>query len=97
MINKHELRKDLITICDEILLQIIAPACGITIDTSDFWLSDISVYTNDDEELNQKIYEAIQLQYNLTTDDMNYIDSFTTIMQIALFIYWNTPTENLTT
>ena len=85
--NKQELRDELNTICDEIVKEIIEPVCTIKGVVADYWLADIAVYTTDDEVQNQAIYEAIQEKYKLTEDEMMIIDSFTPLMQIALYIY----------
>jgi hypothetical protein len=85
--TKQEIKGQLNTICDEIMKEIIEPICGISGAVADYWLADISVYTSDDEVLNQVVYEKIQEKYNLTEDEMISIDSFVPLMQIALFIF----------
>ena len=85
--TKRELATQLNTICDEILKEIIEPICDIRGSVSDYWLADISTYTMDDEGLNQQILCDIQEKYRLTEHEMVDLDSFTTLMQMALFIY----------
>lgn len=78
---------DLRTICQNILDKIIAPVCGIHDVCADYWLSDIETYTMGDEESRDLILTQIAETYRLTEDQMIYIDSYTTLIQIALFIY----------
>lgn len=87
--TKQDVAEKLNAICDEIMKEIIEPTCGFTGCVSDYWLSDISTYTMDDEVFNQEVYEKIQANYNLTDDEMTNIDSFVPLMQIALFIFLN--------
>jgi hypothetical protein len=86
MLDKKELHSKLITICDEILKEIIEPTCQLQDVHTDYWWSDIADYTRDTENLNQIIYSMIQEKYDLGDDEMVNIDSFTPIMQIALLI-----------
>jgi len=86
--DKKELQGLLYTICDEIIKEIVEPTCGISGATTDYWLADISVYTNDDDTLNQTIFDKLQEKYDISDDEIQGIDSFTTIIQIALYIYF---------
>jgi len=85
--DKKELNEKLNFICDEIMAEIIEPVCNFNISSFDYWLSDIATFTGDNENLNQEIYSKLQEKYNLTNDDLISIDSFTPLIQIALFIY----------
>jgi len=85
--DKKELNDQLYAICDVILFEIIEPVCNLNGTTADYWLSDIATFSGDNENFNQEIYGRIQEKYDLSNDEMISIDSFTPLIQIALFIY----------
>lgn len=86
---KVELYRELNRICYEILEEIVGPACGIGPGIlADIWLADLECYCMDDDQDREKIYKGIQEKYNISDDEMDaYIDSYTPLIQIALFIY----------
>ncbi len=87
MCQKIKLYTQLKKITNDIVDNIIGPACHIEGIIYDPWYSDISTWTMDDEDTNELILMQIADKYNLTEDQMRYIDSYTTLIQIALFIY----------
>ena len=86
MENK-ELKEALYKICDDILKDIIEPACSYCGVKVDFWQADIQMFTLDDDVLEDEIMEKIQTKYNLNDVDMLGIDTWTPLIQVALFIY----------
>lgn len=84
---KVKLYMDLRTICQAILDDIVAPACGISDIGADYWLCDIETYTMGEDKVTEKIVSEIARKYGLTEDQMAYIDGYTPLMNVALFIY----------
>lgn len=78
---------ELNTICDEIMLQIVAPACGMSDVKADYFMSNISTYVHDDYEISIKILSEIQEAYGLTDEEMVAIDEYTNFIQLALIIW----------
>lgn len=87
MSPKIKLYQELAAIATSILKEIVSPICGISDIQADLWLCDISIYTMEDPVLGDKILEQIAETYGLTEDLMIYLDAYTPLMQIALFIY----------
>ena len=85
--EKKILKGELYTICDEILKEIIEPSCGYCGITVDYWMADIQMFTLDDEVLDEEILNKIQEKYNLSDADMLGVDTFTPMIQLALYIY----------
>lgn len=78
---------ELTRICQEILDDIITPTCEILDIKADYWLSDVETFTMDNSEARDKVFTQIAEKYRLTEDQMIYLDSFTPLIQMALFIY----------
>jgi archaellum biogenesis ATPase FlaH len=87
MNSKIELYNNLRKIAYDIIDNIIAPTCGITDIQADLWLADIETYCNEDDKLREKILIEIENKYNLQENELSYIDSYTPLLMIALFLY----------
>jgi hypothetical protein len=87
--NRKELVEALSKIAYDILDNIVSPVCSIPRGTiwADLWLADLECYCMEDDQEREKILVGIQERYSLNEQDMNNIDSYTPLMQIALFIY----------
>ena len=88
--EKNEVYHALSKICYEILDEIVSPVCEIPKGTiwADIWLADLECYILDDEKAREEIYKRIKEKYQISDDEMDYyIDSYTPLIQIALFIY----------
>lgn len=85
--DKQELYKELRVIADTILNEIVGPVCHISGIQADIWCCDIEVWTFGDEEANEEIRAKIAEKYNLNEEQMIYIDEYTTLIEMALFIY----------
>lgn len=85
---KQQLNKELTVIASAILHDIIGPTVGIEgCIKVDYWLGDFDIWTNGNEDANEEIRMKIADKYGLNENQMEYIDSYTSLMQIALFIY----------
>ena len=96
MLNKKEIYHELMRISYEILDEIVSPVCGIPKGTivADIWLADLECYIMDDSQEREKIYEEIKKKYQISDDEMDaYVDSYTPLIQIALFIYLRSGKE----
>lgn len=89
MHSKLELYKELRLIAYDILDNIISPICEIPKGTiwADLWLADIECYCMDDDQQREKILTAIEERYQLEEHELSYVDSYTPLIQIALFLY----------
>ena len=85
--DKQKLYQELTVIAGYIVNEIVCPACHIENCRADYWMADIEVWTMGDLDTNEEILIQIADKYELTEEQMVYIDSYTTIMQMALFIY----------
>lgn len=68
----------------EILDKIIGPMCGMDIGMTNIFMAGIDCYTASDEELEERIIEAIKKKYNLRKHCP--FDAFTPLALIALLI-----------
>jgi hypothetical protein len=86
---KIELYRELSKIAHEILDEIVSPACGIPKGSiwADLWLADLECYCMEDDEAREKILTGIEERYNLKENELGYIDTYTPLIQIALFLY----------
>jgi hypothetical protein len=84
--EKNKLYQELRVIVDTIV-KLVEPLCGVEGIICDPWLADIDIWTMGDEDTNIKVLEAIQEKFNLNDEQITYIDSYTTLIQMALFIY----------
>jgi hypothetical protein len=83
----NELKENLYKICNEILTEIIEPTCNYCGIDVDYWMADIQMFTLDDQKLDEEILHKIQVRYNLKDEELLCIDTYTTLIQIALYIY----------
>lgn len=84
---KQQLYKELRVIADTIVNEIVGPECHISGIIYDPWCCDIEVWTMGDMDSNQVIFDKIAERFNLNEEQMIYIDEFTTLIEMALFIY----------
>ena len=84
---KDELLINLEKIAYDILNNIVAPVCGIKDIIADTWLTDIETYVFEDDVKREKILNLIEERYQLNEDELFYVDSYTTLIQIALYLY----------
>jgi hypothetical protein len=84
---KLVLYKELQKIAYEIIDEIICPVCGISGVMADLWLADIETYTMEDDQEREAILAKIEEKYQLKENELNYIDSYTPLIMIALFLY----------
>lgn len=92
---KVELYRELRKICDIILEEIVCPVCHIGPGIlADLWLADLDCYCMDDENDRQEIYKRIIERWNLDPEQFEaYVDSYTPLIQVALYIYLNDRKE----
>lgn len=90
-IEKIKLYKELEVIMGSIIKDIVEPITGISNVKFDPWLTDIDTWTQGDYATNELILSQIAEKYGFMEEQEIYFDSYTTMMQIALFIYFNIP------
>jgi len=87
MHNKIEIYTELRKIAYDIIDNIICPVCGISEVVADLWLADIETYVQEDDKQREKILGMIEEKYNLKENELHYVDAYTPLIMIALFLY----------
>jgi hypothetical protein len=89
METKMELYRELSRLAHEILDEIVSPACGIPKGSiwADLWLADLECYCMEDDVARERILTAIEERYSLKENELGYIDTYTPLIQIALFLH----------
>lgn len=84
---KLEIYNELKRIAYEIIDEVICPVCGISDVMADIWLADIETYCMEDDHEREEILAKIEIKYELKENELHYIDSYTPLIMIALFLY----------
>jgi hypothetical protein len=84
---KQQLYLELRKIASSIIKEVIEPICKVEGINCDLWMADFDIWTQGDHETNELIITQIVEKYGLTEEQEVYVDSYTSLMQIALFLY----------